>query len=112
MSFGRLWRYDEKFPSTIKVAREFGIDTAEMNIDQFLGPDDDWNHIRSVAVYYEANVARAQAQKVWSQSAVHTLYKEGNIRRARYGFKEGETRVGNEIGLTKRIARRIIGGER
>ena len=91
MSFGKLYRYNEKFPSTTQVARELHIDLDQATIEQPLGPDDDWYRIHSVAVYYQADVADAQAQRVWSQSTVHSLYKEGKIRRARYSVEEEET---------------------
>jgi len=91
MSFGKIYRYDEVFPSSIQVVLELHIDPDQVTIEQLLGPDDDWYRIHSVAVYYEADVASAQAQKIWSQSAVHSLYKEGKIRRARYGFEGEET---------------------
>ncbi len=98
MSFGKLWRYDEAFPSPIQVVRELRIDPAEVSVEQLLGPNDDWNRIRSVAVYYEADVGRAQAQKMWNQSTIHALYKEGKIRRARYGFEEVETHYCHWLG--------------
>lgn len=98
MSFGKLWRYDEAFPSPTEVARELMIGPAEVKVEQLLGPNDDWNQIRSVAVYYDADMARAEAQRMWSQSAVHMLYKEGKIRRARYGFEEAEIRYCHWLG--------------
>lgn len=98
MSFGKLWRYDETFPSPLQVVRELRIDPVEVNVEQLLGPNDDWNRVRSTAVYYEADVARAQAQKMWNQSTVHALYKEGKIRRARYGIEEVETHYCHWLG--------------
>jgi hypothetical protein len=73
MSFGKPYRYNEKFPSTIQVARELRIDLDQVTIEQPLGPDDDWYRIHSVAVYYQSDVADVQAQRIWSQSAAHTL---------------------------------------
>jgi transposase-like protein len=98
MSFGKLWRYDETFPSPTQVVRDLRIDPVEVDVEQLLGPNDDWNRIRSAAVYYQSDVAKAQVQKMWSQSTIHALYKEGKIRRARYGFEEVETHYCHWLG--------------
>lgn len=98
MSFGKPYRYNEKFPSTAQVVRELRLDPALITIEQVLGPDDDWYRIHSTAEYYEIEVASAQSQRLWSQSLVHSLYKEGKIRRARYGVEEQETRFSRWLG--------------
>ena len=92
MSFGKLYRYNQKYPSPALLPRELQLDSNRVTVEQLLGPGDDWFRIYSTADFYEMDAAREEAQRVWSQASVHSLYKAGKIRRARYGIEEVETR--------------------
>lgn len=90
MSFGKLYHYAERFPSPEQLTWELHINAAEIEIQQ-LGARDDWYRIRFLAVYNETDAASARARQIWIQIGVQALYKEGKIRRARYGVEEIET---------------------
>jgi transposase-like protein len=98
MSFGKLMRYDEKFPSLLKVLEELKLDESVVKFEQPGGLDFGWYFLFSTATYYEEGVARAQAQKLWDASTIQRLYKEGKVTRARYGTEEVETSYGTWLG--------------
>ncbi len=91
MSFGKVMRYDEEFPGPMRIAHELGISDTVATIEQPVGPNDGYNIIRSTAIYYQAQIAMAQAQQLWDASDIQRQYKEGKITQARYGIEEVET---------------------
>lgn len=91
MSFGKVMRYDEKFPSPWKLMNELQLDDSVVKFEQLTDFNFGWYFLFSTATYYEEPVARAQAQKLWDGSTVQRLYKDGKVTRARYGIEEVET---------------------
>ncbi len=91
MSFGKIVRYAEEFPSPRRVSRELQIDSAQATVEWPAGIHSRWYLINSTATYFQENVAAAQAQQLWDQSGIQRLYKEGKIKQARYGYEEVET---------------------
>lgn len=92
MSFGKPYRYDEKFPSETELLAELQIDANIVTVRQLLGPDTEWYWLLSVNVYAESEEAKTAAQRLWIQSTMQTLYQNGKVRRARFGIEEVETR--------------------
>ncbi|MCL5951839.1 MAG: hypothetical protein M1132_08975 [Chloroflexi bacterium] len=91
MSFGKLMRYDEKYPSLLKILNELKLDESAVKFEQPGGINFGWYFLFSTATYYEETVARIQVQRLWDASAIQQLYKEGKVPRARYGIEEVET---------------------
>lgn len=91
MSFGKLYRYAEVFPVASKVAHELSLDLTQFAIEQPLGPNHDRSRIVSLESHDRAADAETQARQLWNQSDCAELYKQGKIRRARYGYQEVET---------------------
>jgi hypothetical protein len=88
---GRQMRYDERYPSSARLAAELQIDEAEFEIKRPLGPSDGCNQCHSTVTYYRESVAIEQAQLIWNKSRMVEQYREGKLRGARYGVKEVET---------------------
>lgn len=91
MSFGEFLRYDERFITPERLARELRMDTAHVIVEQPLGSNNKWYQILSRVIYYQEPVAAAQAQKLWDQSSIVQGYRDGKVVRALYGFREVET---------------------
>ena len=101
MSFGKLMRYDEKYPSLLKVLDELKLDESVVKFEQPGGINFGWYFLFSTATYYEEAVARAQAQKLWEASTIQRLYKEGKVTRARFGIEEVETNFCTWLGAVE-----------
>lgn len=54
MSFGELYRYDEKFPLSAEVVEELQTDPAQVTIEQPFGSNNDWYRIHSAAIFRES----------------------------------------------------------
>lgn len=90
MSFGKQFRYHEKFYTPTKLARELNIDTTQVSVKQFF----DWMglyHVTSSTSYYTESLAAEKAQQLWDKSAIVQQYNVGNVLRAQYGYSEVET---------------------
>ncbi len=91
MSFGKTMRYDDEYPSLLRILDELKLDEVGVKFEQPAGINFGWYFLFSTATYYEEAVARGQAQKLWDASTIQRLYKEGKVTRARYGIEEVET---------------------
>jgi hypothetical protein len=91
LSFGKQWRYNEKFPTPARLAQNLRINISRVSIQQPLGSDDAWYHIVSTTRYYHESIAATQAQQMWDTSSITAAYQEGKVIRARYGYAEVET---------------------
>jgi|GEM_PF-1151801 len=91
MSFGKMFRYDEDYPTPKQVGRELQIDSVEATVEWPGRIENKWYFINSTAVYFQEPVAAAQAQRLWDQSTLKRLHAAGKIKRARYGIEEVET---------------------
>ncbi len=101
MSFGKLMRYDETYPSLLKVLNELKLDESMVKFEQPGGLNFGWYFLFSTATYYEEAVARAQAQKLWEASTIQRLYKEEKVTRARFGIEEVETNFCTWLGAVE-----------
>ena len=91
MSFGKKWRYNERFASPTRLAQELRIDADQVSIGQPLGPDDGWYRITSGTSYYSESLAATQAQRLWDTSTIVQQHKAGKVISAQYGYIEVET---------------------
>ncbi|MBN1220289.1 MAG: hypothetical protein JXM69_15275 [Anaerolineae bacterium] len=94
MSFGKQFRYEEKFASPTQLAKELQLDPIQVDIEQHINGR---YQIISRVSYYQPETAAAQAQQIWDKSAIVKQYAAGKVIRARYGYFEVET--GYEIML-------------
>ena len=91
MSFGKQFRYDERFFTPTRLARELNIDTTQVHIEQPIGENNSWYQITSSTSYYSESLAAEKAQQLWDKSAVVRQYNAGKVLRAQYGYTEVET---------------------
>ena len=84
-------RIKERYLTPSKQAAAINLDFDQFSIDQPLGDNSDWYRFTSLTTFYQQAPALAQAQITWNQSKILQQFKEGKIKRARYGYKEGET---------------------
>lgn len=98
LSFGKLEQYAKKYPANAYVLDELRLDSGHVRVERPMGLEYEWYRIYSHESFDRPKIANAQAQQLWSQSALHQLYKEGNISRARYGVEEIETRYRTWLG--------------
>lgn len=88
---GDILHYDERFPSPVKLATAINLDFDNFNFLQPTGENSDWHLITSLTTFYQEASVAEQAQRAWDQSRIVQQFKEGKIRRARYGYEEVET---------------------
>ena len=91
MSFGKLFHYNEKFPSRTRIADELQLDPTWVQVEDLYGFSNGQYRILSVATFEQASLAETSAQEIWNRSGIHQLYKMGKVTRARYGVEEIET---------------------
>ena len=91
MSFGKKWRYNERFITPTKLAQEVRINADRVFIEQPIGRDDGWYRITSSASYYSESLAATQAQQLWDMSTIVQQHNAGKVIRAQYGYIEVET---------------------
>jgi hypothetical protein len=89
---GDVIHYDKRYPTPSKLAITLGFDIGQFKIEQPIGENSDWYQIFSLTTYYQETAALQQAQKVWDQSQILQQFKAGQISRARYGYREVETK--------------------
>lgn len=97
LSSGEFIPYDEEFYTPTMLAHEIGLGGAQVDVErpiEFL----DWYFVRSATTYHQADVAAAQAQRLWDQSKVLDRFREKKLIRAHYGYQEVETHYGNWLG--------------
>lgn len=99
MSFGKLYRYDEKYPSEPELLAELELDPKGLTVRQLLGADTQLYWILSKDTYSESEEAKITAQRLWNQSRMQALFQNGKVRRARYGIEEVETRFRVWVGM-------------
>jgi len=95
-------QYDKRYPSVHKLAADLLIDDAQFELEQPLGPNDDWNLGHSTVTYFRESVAVEQAQLVWSKSRIVEYFRRGKLVRARYGVQEVETKYTSWLGACER----------
>ena len=88
---GDVLHVNERFPSSSNLAKTANLDLDQFNFLQPGGENTDWHLITSLTTFYQEASAAEQAQKIWNQSRIVQQYKDGIIRRARYGYQEVET---------------------
>jgi hypothetical protein len=88
---GDVLHVNERFPSSSNLAKIANLDLDQFNFLQPAGENTDWHLVTSLTTFYQETSAAEQAQKVWNQSSIVQQYKNGIIRRARYGYQEVET---------------------
>lgn len=89
---GDVIHYDKRYPTPSKLAVTLGFDIGQFKMEQPIGENSDWYQIFSLTTYYQETAALQQAQKVWDQSQILQQFKAGQISRARYGYREVETK--------------------
>ncbi len=90
ISFGEFLEFETEYYTATQLAHEIRLNPAQLDIQQ-LAPEFGIYHIFSRAAYHDAPLAAAEAQQVWSQSAIAEKFAEKKILRARYGYQEIET---------------------
>lgn len=90
---------------SLDVAGELKIDDAVVKTEQLVRRDFGWYWISSTATFYDADLAKHQAQVVWDTSAVQRVHRESKVSRARYGFEEVETGYYTCLGSLDNIER-------
>ena len=95
-------QYDERYPSVHKLAVDLLIDDAQFELEQPVGPNDDWNLGHSTVTYYRESVAVEQAQLMWNKSRIVEYFRRGKLVRARYGVQEVETKYTSWLGACER----------
>lgn len=88
---GEVRRYDERYPSPTKLATAINLDRDQFDFFQPLGENSDWHQITSLTSFYHLSAAQEKSQQTWDQSRIIQQFKDGKIRRARYGIEEVET---------------------
>ncbi|MCL4538386.1 MAG: hypothetical protein M1378_02110 [Bacteroidetes bacterium] len=91
MSFGKLYRYNETFPTPTRISGELELAPTQVHIDEQYGISNGGYRIWSTATFEQATVAEESARNLWSASGIHQLYKTDKITRARFGVEEIET---------------------
>ncbi len=95
-------QYDKRYPSVHKLALDLLIDDAQFELEQPLGPNDDWNLGQSTVTYFRESVTVEQAQLVWNKSRIVEYFRRGKLVRARYGVQEVETKYTSWLGACER----------
>lgn len=98
MSFGKLFRYHETYPSPMKLTHLLGLSDAELKFEQPAGEHSRWYSVKSRTTYFQEYVAAMQAQQLWDRSDMVRQHQLGKITRARYGFEEVETHFSTWLG--------------
>jgi len=88
---GDILHFDERFPSPSKLANATNLDLDHFNFFQPAGENSEWHLITSQTTFYKEASAAEQAQKVWDQSRIVQQFKDGKIRRSRFGYQEVES---------------------
>lgn len=94
---------NERFPRQSKLATIIDLDRDQFNFEQPLGDNSDWYLITSLTSFYQENLVAEQSQKIWNQSKITQQFKEKNIRRARYGYREVETGFETYLGACENL---------
>jgi hypothetical protein len=91
LSFGKKMRYDERFVSPEKLARELNLSLTHVKAKSFGTRANGWCQFTSRVTYFQDQLAAAQAQQLWDSSAILAKHQEGTVLRALYGYQEVET---------------------
>ncbi|MBI5848513.1 MAG: transposase [Nitrospirae bacterium] len=91
MSFGKLYRYDEKFPSVAGITGRLQLDPKQIEVEKRFGISDGGYLIYSTTTQDDEKTAKQLTRQLWDHSGIHQLYKVGKVMRARYGIEEVET---------------------
>lgn len=91
MSFGKQFRYGEKYPSASKLSSMLSLPEGQLKLEQPGRERSRWYIAHSTTTYFQEYVAAMQAQQFWDRSAIAAQYHLKKITSARYGFEEVET---------------------
>jgi hypothetical protein len=88
---GEIHRYDERYPTPLKLATSIGLDFDHFTFDQPIGENSELYRINSLTTFYQENLTSEKAQNTWDKSQILQQFKTGKIKRAYYGYQEVET---------------------
>ena len=86
-------QYDKRYPSVHKLVVDLQIDDAQFELEQPVGPNDEWNRGHSTVTYYRESVAVEQAQLIWNKSRIVEYFRRGKLVHARYGYRKSRPSI-------------------